>query len=199
VKVSRAQPLAPEERRKAIVLAITPLLRQGGATVTTKQMADAAGIAEGTIFRVFPDKNSLLCEAIRHNLDPTPFVEAISQIDPQSTLPAKLVLAGRILLDRMAEVMSMSELFKHLDPDDKIRALPTLVMESQAAVTSALTALFEPHRHMLVIEPSRAALAFRGMLLAVGHPLVAAGGELTLDDVVSILLEGIANPVSSVT
>ena len=49
----RAAPLSPDERRRAIVDAVLPLLIEHGRAVTTRQMAEAAGIAEGTIFRVF--------------------------------------------------------------------------------------------------------------------------------------------------
>ena len=57
---ARARPLSPEDRRAAILDAVVPLLIDHGAAVTTAEMAEAAGIAEGTIFRVFPDKASLL-------------------------------------------------------------------------------------------------------------------------------------------
>ncbi|HUO45747.1 MAG TPA: helix-turn-helix domain-containing protein, partial [Acidimicrobiia bacterium] len=59
-KKARAEPLAPEDRRQAIVEAVIPLLVERGASVTTREMAEAAGIAEGTIFRVFPDKCALI-------------------------------------------------------------------------------------------------------------------------------------------
>ena len=55
----RVAPLAPDDRRAALIEATLPLLREHGTAVSTRQIADAAGVAEGTIFRVFPDKNSL--------------------------------------------------------------------------------------------------------------------------------------------
>ena len=56
----RAAALPVEERRAAIVTAALPLFLEGGARVTTREIATAAGIAEGTIFRVFDDKHALI-------------------------------------------------------------------------------------------------------------------------------------------
>ena len=58
--MSRARPLPPDERRRAIVAATRPLLIEHGAGFTTAQVARAASIAEGTIFRVFASKQELL-------------------------------------------------------------------------------------------------------------------------------------------
>src|SRR3954467_2545221 len=56
----RATSMSPDDRRKAIVTALVPLIVERGGEVSTREIAQAAGIAEGTIFRVFPDKKSLL-------------------------------------------------------------------------------------------------------------------------------------------
>ena len=64
--------MAPDERRRAIVDAVVPLLLQHGDDVTTKQIAEAAGIAEGTIFRVFPDKAALLMAVAEETIEPVP-------------------------------------------------------------------------------------------------------------------------------
>lgn len=52
--------MSPADRRAAIVQATLPLLAEHGANVTTRQIAHAADIAEGTVFRVFADKEALV-------------------------------------------------------------------------------------------------------------------------------------------
>ncbi|MDR0944636.1 MAG: TetR/AcrR family transcriptional regulator, partial [Bifidobacteriaceae bacterium] len=59
----RAAPMSAEDRREAILDAVLPLLQQAGSAVSTRRIAQAAGIAEGTIFRVFRDKEELMAAA----------------------------------------------------------------------------------------------------------------------------------------
>ena len=67
----RAAPLSPDARRASIIAATLPLLRMYGREVTTSQIALAAGVAEGTLFRVFPDKETLITAAVASVFDPT--------------------------------------------------------------------------------------------------------------------------------
>lgn len=50
--------MSPEQRREMIVRAALPLVVEYGTSVTTAQIARAAGIGEGTIFRAFGDKDT---------------------------------------------------------------------------------------------------------------------------------------------
>ena len=92
--------LTPDDRRAAIVEATVPLLTTHGAGVTTRQIAEAAGVAEGTLFRVFDDKHVILVAALARALDPEPVVEQIRRIDARQSLDTVLrevvdVVAGR--------------------------------------------------------------------------------------------------------
>ena len=79
-KTRRAAALPPDERRSMIVAATLPLLLEHGDRVTTKQIAEAAGIAEGTIFRVFADKDEVIAAVIEAALDPEPLEAALAAI-----------------------------------------------------------------------------------------------------------------------
>jgi AcrR family transcriptional regulator len=89
-KVERAKPLSVEDRRAAIIDAVIPLLIEHGRAVTTRQIADAAGIAEGTIFRAFADKDELIDAAVEKFLDPAPLEAALRAIDPELPLEQKI-------------------------------------------------------------------------------------------------------------
>ena len=50
------------QRRAAIIAAAVKLLESDGPDFTTRRVAEAAGVAEGTLFRIFPTLADLLAE-----------------------------------------------------------------------------------------------------------------------------------------
>ena len=195
-KQARAKPLSRDDRRQAILTAVTPLLISKGAAVTTAEMAEAAGIAEGTIFRAFPDKAALLHEAVKATMDPHPIREALAEIPDDCPIETQLNAAAQILSERFDRMIALVGM---------LRSMPNSVGKPSAdsrryaanamtAISATLTTIMERHRDNLSIEPSRAAAALRGLLFSNVHPLIAPEERLSVDEVVSILLSGIASP-----
>src|SRR4030081_339094 len=102
-KTRRASALPPDERRSMIVAAPLPLLLEHGEKVTSRQIADAAGIAEGTIFRVFADKDEVIGAVIDAVLDPEPFEEALGRIDPNQSLETVVTAAVQVAQRRVVD------------------------------------------------------------------------------------------------
>jgi AcrR family transcriptional regulator len=189
----RAEPLAPEDRKKAIVEAVIPLLLAQGPHATTAQMADAAGIAEGTIFRVFPDKPALVHEAIRSCLDPAPTLEQIAGIEHDLPLEIKLRKAAAIIIQRSEKVHALAAVLRSLPTSGQTDHQDThkAVLEANSLIFWALTRVFQDDAGRLAVEPARAAAAFRGLLFAVSFPLSDPDELITADEAIEILLEGI--------
>jgi len=175
---SRAAALPPEERRARIVEATLPLLLAHGTALTTRQIAEAAGIAEGTIFRVFPDKESLIAAVVEAALDTTAVDAQLEAIDATVPLDDRLIAAVEILRRRMADVL-------------QLRAAVGILDQRPSADLGALAAVFEPDRASLRRDPVQAAHLLRGLTLAGTHPSLAPEQPLTSEEIVSLLLDGL--------
>jgi AcrR family transcriptional regulator len=183
----RASPLPPDERRAAIVSATIPLLIAHGSMVSTRQIAEAAGIAEGTIFRVFPDKESLIEAAIETAFAPEPVDEALRAIDRSLDLEARLSLAAEIIQHRVSAIWQLMAAVGMTKPPESVRPAGEKHRPPNAA---ALAELFEPDRDQLRRDPVASAQLFRGLIFAASHPALA-DEPLAPDEIVSLLLDGI--------
>ena len=91
-----------------IITAAIPLLIKHGEMVTTREIADAAGIAEGTIFRAFADKDELLAAIIDAALDPAPFERSLATIDPDLPLSEIVTRAAGFAQKRVVDVWRLA-------------------------------------------------------------------------------------------
>lgn len=179
---TRAPALPAEERRQAILDATLPLLVERGGAVSTKQIAEAAGIAEGTIFRVFPDKDSLVRAAVERAFDPEPTEQALAAIDATKAFEAQLADAVTILQQRLAAIWRLISAIGAA-PEDK---------QARPGESAALTALFATHASQVVHDPASCAQRLRALTLALSHPLLV-DEPMSPSEIVSLLLDGIRN------
>ena len=181
----RAAALPLEERRSAIVAATLPLFLAQGGAVTTREIAQAAGIAEGTIFRVFDDKTALLDAVIEAALDPTPTELAIRDIDDTLAFEDRLIAAVEILRQRVLHVFNVLS---------AASGITRGVSEKRSTDLPSLVAIFESEAEHLSRAPADAARVLRGLTFACVHPAFGTDAPLTSDDIVAVLLDGIRRP-----
>ncbi len=180
----RAAPLPPDERRAAIIAATIPLLRLHGTAVTTSQIALAAGLAEGTLFRVFPDKESLIAAAVQSACDPGPTERALAGIERTLPMCDQLIAAVEILQRRVEQVWQLITVLGLPLP-------PKPSPPPERGIAEVLAALFEPFRAELRCEPAHAARLLRTITFAGTHPRMVDNMPLTAAEIVSVLLDGI--------
>lgn len=184
--------MAPEDRRAALIAATIPLLREYGTAVSTRQIAEAAGVAEGTIFGVFPDKASLLRAALMSAFDPQRAVDALAAIGTHVELRARLVKAVTLMRKGMQANANLVGAPGKLMGDDP--EFHEHMMKSRHSIAAGLAALIEPDRDRLRRSPEATAQLLL-MLVAVSvHRGFGHGGEFgDMDDeeIVSVLLDGL--------
>lgn len=159
----RASALPPDARRSAIIDATLPLLLENAEMVTTREIAEAAGIAEGTIFRVFADKDEVITAVIDTAIDPAPMEAALGEIDVSAPLDRVVTQAVEILQRRTIEVW---RLMSSVGPrfHDRVRRPMT--------DSPALEAIFEAHREDITTDPTSAGRYLRALALSTSHPMM---------------------------
>ncbi len=189
--MTRATPLSPDERRAALVTATRPLLLEHGLTVSTKQIAEAAGVAEGTIFRAFATKDELFCAVLQDALDPAPVVDGIRGIAdlPLEETVARLI---QILQASVAQVRALFMAISQTKPRDHNGKSHAAHVERDAAITAALIERLDRFDDQLRVSPNTAAWALKTYSWAVAHPFTADPAITEPRMVAALLLNGIA-------
>jgi len=177
----RATALPADERRSMIVAATLPLLVEHGDRVTTRQIAEAAGIAEGTIFRAFADKDEIIAAVIEAAFDPEPLEVALSAIPASLPLDDALAAAVELLQQRVIDtwrlVSSVGTRFHELT-------------RRPMTDSDALVRLIERHRAEITAEPLAAARLLRALTLSMTHPMLA-GEPRSSRELVHLFLHGV--------
>lgn len=188
----RVPALAPEERRAALIAATIPLLHEHGLEVSTRQIAAAAGVAEGTIFGVFESKNSLVVCSVIKALDPQATLDGLESIDRSKPLRERMTEAADLIHARMAENAQLMAAARKLilagqsDPETQAR-----MASSRERLSGALAAVIEPDAGRLRRSPRAVA---QMLLLFCGANTFGPFGDpesFRGADLVSLLLDGL--------
>lgn len=187
----RARPLPPDERRATLIAATLPLVAEHGTRVTTRQIADAAGVAEGTIFRVFPDKEELVRAAVAAALDPSAMLQDLDSVDPAAPLRERLLRITRILQHRLISIINLLTAVGLHSPPEDLAAHRAKVRPTNDLIYEAVGRVLEPDRLRFRYPVPEVARLLRLLTFSGSHPMITDGELLTPEQIVSVLLDGV--------
>jgi AcrR family transcriptional regulator len=195
----------PDARRDALIEVFVRLAHREGRKPTTSEIAQEAGVAEGTIFRVFPTKEVLEKEAVQAAFCPAPVRRRIAAIDPEASLRDRLVDFTRIMQQRFTEVFGLMGALGLSEPPnrgphqacyDAGRHLRGHADE-QEHVAAHQPLLETIHRLLirdedsLVVPGTDVVHRIRLLTFSGSHPGIADGQVLTPEEIVDTVLFGL--------
>jgi AcrR family transcriptional regulator len=186
----RAAPLAPEERRSSIVDAVTRLILENDSIPITSEIASAAGVAEGTIYSVFPDKHSIFHAVIERSVDPAPTVAALADVHEGEPLDRQLMEAVRIMQERLDRTISLVMVIRAAFPHSETNPAQRQreFAAADASITAAIIEIFDRSGKPLSMPSDRLAMTLRSLVFASAHPLFGPEERLTVGEIVAIVL-----------
>jgi AcrR family transcriptional regulator len=180
----RARPLPPDDRRDAIAWAVLPLIKEQGRAVTSRQLAEAAGVAEGTLFRAFGDKETLIAAAIEKLFDPVPFHAALRAIPADRTLDEKL---HDILFHLRERMTGMFGVMASLG----IEGRPPVTRPAGDAWVAIIGEVLAPHLDELSVDLETLAHYLRLVAFASALPPFNESREFRADELARLVGRGV--------
>lgn len=188
----RAPAMSPDERRAAIVGVTVPLLREHGAGLTTKQVAEAAGIAEGTVFRAFATKDDLVQACATEVFDTTAVVAGLRAVARDLPLDDRLAAGVAIMqrhLERLIGLIGALHASGALPHHPERTGLSKRPQMSDPAVDAAFVDLIGADAARLRMPPEDVVNILAHLTLSSAHPMFPVR-TMTPAEIVSVVLDG---------
>ncbi len=181
-----------DERRVQLEGAAIDVLREKGLAATTKEIAEQAGVAEGTIFRVFSTKDDLVQAALIRAFDPAPLVEQLRAIKAEQPLRQRLIAIVGAQQQHLTALFGLMAAVGMVRPPESLRHHGHEAHgDAQSHVHGAMLALIEPEVDRLRISPHELLRLLRMLTFAGSHQHIAHGELLTPTQIVDVLLDGV--------
>ncbi len=207
----RARPMTPEDRREAIVEAVLPLVATTGSLPSTREIAEAAGVAQGTIFSVFADKRELghaLAERALNPPEDGDGLVALARREPD--LRARVEVVTAVLQQRMRLITTVlialrQQMVRDADhdpdpgrlpgrdgaPQPSPQGPPDFVVRANRELLERLTEVFALDHDRLRVDPATAAMVLRSIVFGSQHPGMTATPGLSPAQIADVVVGGV--------
>lgn len=193
--------MAPDDRRASIIEATLPLLRERGSDVSTKEISRAAGVAEGTIFRVFESKEEIITACVHQAFDNAGLLARLDAVDRALPLRDRLAEAVEVMQDHLKGIFTLmgvlqttgQPLHRH-SPSDALRRR----REATTELDRAFTDLVGDDAGQLRIPVTSFLSYLRMLTLSSVHPMLERT-DAKAQELVDVLLDGALERDSTTT
>lgn len=186
--------LSRSDRKEQILDSVLDIVLERGVSVTSRELAEAAGVAEGTLFKVFGTKDNLMrALATREGGMADGVGEWLATIDAGSISLEDLVHG--IINSAIAQYRRSFELFYALGPymDNPDREA---IVQFERELESWIDAL-RPHAARLRASPESAASILRMHAVAASDITAVWGQPISPAEHADIFLHGITTSAST--
>lgn len=183
--------MTPDERRASLVDVTLGLLREHGREITTKQIAGAAGVAEGTIFRVVQSKDELVEAAVLRAFEPGDLVARIEEIDRALPFEQRLVRLVSIMQQRFRATFSLMHRVGLVRPPDHVHDSVEAVA-TRARLEALVVDVIGVDADRLRCPVAHFVHLLRLLTFAGSHDQIADGPLLTPEQIVDTVLHGLS-------
>lgn len=181
--------MPPEQRRASIVEATLPLLQLQGVSISTRQIAEAAGVAEGTLFRVFDSLSDILEATITEYLSVERLRAYLADIDAGDSLESVTRATIQLMIDDYRNARAVFAT-AHFHPHDaKSSALRENIRERVTVLHGWAEEQFRSYTDQLRVTPEQ----YSHFVITLAHGYGNRLSEpytITVDDLTRLALHG---------
>lgn len=174
--------------------ATEPLLALHGINVSTRQIAEAAGVAEGTIFRVFPSKDALIGAVLEDVMDAADARGELAVIDPDLGVHERVTQTVEIMQRHLARLMTLFHAIGRGRPqpsEEEQQAFHARQEQNTQLLNATIESVLATDANQLRFSTHEVASVLRSLVFATSHPAVSDHLVTDPSTIADILLHGV--------